>query len=306
MDLELSDDQVALRDGIASMLEARFRIERVRGRLRPRAVRRPRRAPACFSLRADGFALGRLRRRVRAARPRSACRARSCVAAARRRSDRRRRSERRAPVWVEHLDALDASSSTAGRRSTRSIRAADRGRAVAVAARSAARPSRGSRRSRPASPIELDVGRLDARRRGAARPRSCSAWPIGCTEMAVAYAKERVQFDRPIGVVPGDQAPVRRHAACAPRWRAPRCYAAGAALDERATSRASTGSCRARKLLAGEAAIANGKTATQVHGGMGFTWEVDVHLYLKRVGARHALRIRATRTPTPSPRRTAT
>ena len=26
----------------------------------------------------------------------------------------------------------------------------------------------------------------------------------------------------------------------------------------------------------------NGRTATQVFGGMGFTWEVDVHLYLKR------------------------
>ena len=36
------------------------------------------------------------------------------------------------------------------------------------------------------------------------------------------------------------------------------------------------------KLLANEAAIANGKSATQVFGGMGFTWEVDVHLYLKR------------------------
>ena len=36
------------------------------------------------------------------------------------------------------------------------------------------------------------------------------------------------------------------------------------------------------KLLAGEAATLNAKTATQVHGGMGFTWEVDVHLYLKR------------------------
>jgi hypothetical protein len=38
----------------------------------------------------------------------------------------------------------------------------------------------------------------------------------------------------------------------------------------------------AAKMLAGETAITNGKTATQVHGGMGFTWEVDVHLYLKR------------------------
>ena len=36
------------------------------------------------------------------------------------------------------------------------------------------------------------------------------------------------------------------------------------------------------KVLAGEAAIVNGKSATQVFGGMGFTWEVDVHLYLKR------------------------
>ena len=26
----------------------------------------------------------------------------------------------------------------------------------------------------------------------------------------------------------------------------------------------------------------NGKTATQVHGGMGFTWEVDAQRYWKR------------------------
>ncbi len=39
---------------------------------------------------------------------------------------------------------------------------------------------------------------------------------------------------------------------------------------------------RGAKVLAGEAAIVNGKSATQVYGGMGFTWEVDVHLYLKR------------------------
>ena len=35
-------------------------------------------------------------------------------------------------------------------------------------------------------------------------------------------------------------------------------------------------------LLAVEAAIANGKTCIQVHGGMGFTWEVPAHLYLMR------------------------
>jgi alkylation response protein AidB-like acyl-CoA dehydrogenase len=58
-------------------------------------------------------------------------------------------------------------------------------------------------------------------------------------------------------------------------------YAAGAHLDADdvpGLDRAISGA----KALAGEAAVANGKAATQVHGGMGFTWEVDVHLYLKR------------------------
>jgi alkylation response protein AidB-like acyl-CoA dehydrogenase len=36
------------------------------------------------------------------------------------------------------------------------------------------------------------------------------------------------------------------------------------------------------KVVAGEAALQNAKGSLQVHGGMGFTWEVDVHLYLKR------------------------
>jgi len=36
------------------------------------------------------------------------------------------------------------------------------------------------------------------------------------------------------------------------------------------------------KVLADEAAIANARAAIQVHGGMGFTWEVPLHLHLKR------------------------
>jgi alkylation response protein AidB-like acyl-CoA dehydrogenase len=34
--------------------------------------------------------------------------------------------------------------------------------------------------------------------------------------------------------------------------------------------------------MAGHAAVANAKTNIHIHGGMGFTWEVDAHLYLKR------------------------
>ncbi|HEY6427097.1 MAG TPA: acyl-CoA dehydrogenase family protein, partial [Acidimicrobiales bacterium] len=36
------------------------------------------------------------------------------------------------------------------------------------------------------------------------------------------------------------------------------------------------------KLLADDAAIANARAAIQVHGGMGYTWEVPLHLHLKR------------------------
>src|SRR5438067_9217884 len=54
MDLELSDDQVALRDGIASMLAARIPIERVRAGF-DRAMFDELAEAGVFSLRADGF-----------------------------------------------------------------------------------------------------------------------------------------------------------------------------------------------------------------------------------------------------------
>jgi alkylation response protein AidB-like acyl-CoA dehydrogenase len=100
------------------------------------------------------------------------------------------------------------------------------------------------------------------------------------TDMSVAYAKEREQFDRPIGSF---QAVKHLLADMVVRTELARAavYAAAAHLgdpDEPGLARAVS----TAKVMAGDAAIANGKTAMQVHGGMGFTWEVDVHLYLKR------------------------
>ena len=43
------------------------------------------------------------------------------------------------------------------------------------------------------------------------------------------------------------------------------------------------------KVVASEAAYLNGKAAIQLHGGMGMTWEVDAHLYLKRAWVLDAL-----------------
>ncbi len=101
-----------------------------------------------------------------------------------------------------------------------------------------------------------------------------------CTDLAVAYAKERHQFERPIGSF---QAVKHMLADMAVRTEVARVavHAAACALDETGVGDAARAVAGA-KLLAGEAAIANGKSALQVHGGMGFTWEVDVHLYLKR------------------------
>ena len=104
-----------------------------------------------------------------------------------------------------------------------------------------------------------------------------------CTELAVAYAKERQQFGSPIGSF---QAVKHICADMLVRAEVARAavYAAGVTLDG-ASEADPRRALVAAKLLADEAAFRNGKDCVQVHGGMGFTWEVDVHLYLKRAVA---------------------
>jgi hypothetical protein len=42
------------------------------------------------------------------------------------------------------------------------------------------------------------------------------------------------------------------------------------------------------KVAASEAAVFAAKTALQVHGAIGYTWEVDLHLWMKRAWALEA------------------
>ncbi|MBU6330426.1 MAG: acyl-CoA/acyl-ACP dehydrogenase [Acidobacteria bacterium] len=102
----------------------------------------------------------------------------------------------------------------------------------------------------------------------------------GSTTLAVAYANEREQFGRPIGSFQG-----LKHllADCYARTEVARSalWAAGVLVDEPEAGdlmRAVAGT----RVLAARAATENAKTGLQVHGGMGFTWEVDAHLFLKR------------------------
>lgn len=103
------------------------------------------------------------------------------------------------------------------------------------------------------------------------------------TDLAVAYASERVQFDRPIGTF---QALKHLMADMLVRTEVARgaVYAAGVTLDDPAVGSIER-AVGAAKLTAAEAALANTKASVQIHGGMGYTWEVDAHLHLKRAYA---------------------
>ena len=98
-------------------------------------------------------------------------------------------------------------------------------------------------------------------------------------DMAVAYAKERVQFGRPIGSF---QAVKHRLADALVDVEGMRSAASWAAWclagdpDEREVAAA------VAKAWCSEAAGRVTASGLQVHGGIGFTWEHDLHLFLKR------------------------
>ncbi|MFD7557097.1 MULTISPECIES: acyl-CoA dehydrogenase family protein [unclassified Streptomyces] len=96
-------------------------------------------------------------------------------------------------------------------------------------------------------------------------------------ELAVRYAGEREQFGQPIGAF---QAVKHLCAQMLVRAEVARTavYAAAVTSDD--------GEIAAAKLLADEAAVRGARDCLQVHGGMGFTWEADVHLHLKRAWVR--------------------
>ncbi|WP_327324329.1 acyl-CoA/acyl-ACP dehydrogenase [Streptomyces sp. NBC_01210] len=100
------------------------------------------------------------------------------------------------------------------------------------------------------------------------------------TEMAVQYAKEREQFGQPIG---GFQAVKHLCAQMLVRTEVARAAVYAAAVTEEFTEIAGA------KLLADEAAVQGARDCLQVFGGMGFTWEADVHLHLKRAWLREQM-----------------
>ncbi|MFJ7325947.1 acyl-CoA dehydrogenase family protein [Streptomyces cyaneofuscatus] len=99
------------------------------------------------------------------------------------------------------------------------------------------------------------------------------------TEMAVQHAGEREQFGSLIGSF---QAVKHLCADMLARTGPARSAVYAAAVTGDPVEIA------AAKLLADEAAVRNARDCLQIHGGMGFTWEADVHLHLKRAWLRTA------------------
>ena len=153
-------------------------------------------------------------------------------------------------------------------------------------------PSRRSARvtvsSAPVPEADVIVG---AARRSRALARTLgAAEAVGvmaaCTDAAVGYAKERVQFGRTIGTFQA----VKHH--CADMLVAAE-LATAAVWD---AARASGDSPEQFDLVAAMAAqlafgpvVHSAQMNIQVHGGIGFTWEHDGHLFLRRALALQAL-----------------
>lgn len=110
-----------------------------------------------------------------------------------------------------------------------------------------------------------------------------SGMMIGIAEkllgLAAAYARERVQFDKPIGSYQGIKHKCADMATAVEAMKSVAYYAFWAVAED-APDRA--GAVSMAKAWCGNTASKVGADAAQIHGGMGFTWELGLHRYLRR------------------------
>ena len=143
----------------------------------------------------------------------------------------------------------------------------------------------------PGSPhrLQRDELHLGAHTDGGEQPAGDRVVPgagqlLGIAEatltMATDYAGKREQFGKAIGAFQAvkhmcSDMFVRQEVARAA------AYAAGATIDH-PDSGDVVEAVGAAKVNCGESAMKNARACIQVHGGMGYTWEVPAHYYLKR------------------------
>jgi alkylation response protein AidB-like acyl-CoA dehydrogenase len=98
-------------------------------------------------------------------------------------------------------------------------------------------------------------------------------------DITVEYAKTRKQFGKPIGIFQAVQHQCADMYLETESARSAAYYAAWA-LEENSPDAAAAVSIA--KMYASDASRTVGNRGIQIHGGMGFTWENDLHLYYRR------------------------
>ena len=103
-----------------------------------------------------------------------------------------------------------------------------------------------------------------------------------CLDMAVEYAKDRIQFGRPIGSFQAIKHRCADMLLAVEAARSSAYYAGTCVADD---SEELPGVASTTKVACSEAfALVSGENI-QIHGGIGFTWEHPAHLYFKRASA---------------------
>jgi alkylation response protein AidB-like acyl-CoA dehydrogenase len=108
-------------------------------------------------------------------------------------------------------------------------------------------------------------------------------WQLQTT---AAYAQMRKQFDRPLGFFQAVKHPLVNVMLAIDQTRS-LVYAAACAIDSE-TEQAER-FARMAKASASDMAAFSSSRSVQLHGGIGFTWECDVHIYFKRQQHNRAL-----------------
>ncbi len=108
------------------------------------------------------------------------------------------------------------------------------------------------------------------------------------TPLAAEYAKERVQFGRPIGSNQAVKARIAEMAGAVERMKAA-VYHAAVRIDEAADATERGLAVHMAKAAASGPGAFVGSQAIHVHGGIGFTWEHDIHIYFKRAKSNELL-----------------
>jgi alkylation response protein AidB-like acyl-CoA dehydrogenase len=105
-------------------------------------------------------------------------------------------------------------------------------------------------------------------------------------DLAIEYAKARVQFDRPIATF---QATKHKAAELLERIELSRVAVHYAAWASDADEPVRAEAAAMAKSFAGKAAIEVTGEGIQIHGGVGFTWDCDAHLHYRRAKANDLL-----------------